>query len=211
MYPYFWLPATLAVTLLFSGCSVKVVPVTTEHKGVFPSHNGIVTVQAGEALYKADDYRTYEGAEMLKRSLHIRQGDVLMAYRYDDQRNTYCQIPYCFLDTNNDGAFDQYTRFDGVEHENDFERTRNPHPYRLVALDRNRFDGSSTVVLFSGMNGDRLVLEYREFKQGLSRPSFSENVEFSAATLPFEVRYRGVAMEVLAVDDSRLQYRMLPR
>ena len=202
--------AAAAGALLLTGCSVKVVPVKNAHQSLYPGHSGVVTAAEGEAIYRADDYVAYEGAKMLKRSLHIREGEILLAYRYDNERHIYCKSPYCFLDSNGDGAFDHYARFDGIEHDGDFERTRRTHPYKRVTVERGDLEGYRRVIRYAGTEDGKMAVDYLEYRQEFAKPSLVERIEFSAETLPFVAKCRGIRFEVTTIDDTGVTYRILP-
>ena len=200
----------VTTALLFTGCSVSVQPSTVHTKGLIPDHDGINSISVGESMYKSYDYNSYHGAEMLKKSHRIRKGAIFTAQIDKDGNTAYCARPYCFIDTDNDKAFDHFSPYDGYERDKGFNPTRRPLPYKLVTLKNSNFSGYSHQFTFEGYKNGLVTISYNEFTTDLFTPTNKQTASFNIETTPFTVSFKGKKFEIINLDTKNLTYRVLP-
>lgn len=63
-------------------------------------------------------------------------------------------------------------------------------------------------ILYSGRTGDRLLLSYREFREGLARPAFTQDVVFDLSK-GREIGFRGARFEIINASNTSVRYRLL--
>lgn len=79
--------------------------------------------------------------------------------------------------------------------------------YRLKDAVRDA-GGFKRHLLYGGRSGNQLLISYREFKDDLARPAFSQEVSFDLSQ-GREIGYRGARFEVLDATNTKIRYRLI--
>jgi hypothetical protein len=71
-------------------------------------------------------------------------------------------------------------------------------------------EGFKSELVYQGVAAGVLRLLYREYSQNLARPAFQQDLTYTLeAAGPTEVGFRGLRLEVLSADNSRIRYRVV--
>jgi hypothetical protein len=116
------------------------------------------------------------------------------------------KVPICLLDNDGDGHFDRWELFQS----NGSFGLKQRLPYRRNAT---RTVGVPTgfrqEFLFMGAGGGVLRISYREFKDGLARPAFTEELSYDAPKrFPSDISLKGFTISVHDLNNSGLSYRL---
>jgi hypothetical protein len=119
--------------------------------------------------------------------------------------NSFDAAGPCFLDDDGDGRFDRHAS-------DDFKMARKlkiPVPYTKVPISIIRADSFKKIILFQGATSDTLRFSYREFKDDMARPAFTEELTILRESFPFMVLVKNLQIEVLGVSGMGLRYRVV--
>jgi hypothetical protein len=111
----------------------------------------------------------------------------------------------CFIDDDGDGTFDR-TAADKATTAN---KLKAPLPYSASKISISREDSFKRVVLFQGATSDSLKFSYREFKNDMARPAFTEELSIPREPFPAMIMVKNLQMEVLGVSGMGLRYRIV--
>ena len=215
---------------LVAGCatvSVAPPPASSERAGIKPSIGERSTAPVGGLVlsqykYIASESITFSGgvaAPFYLGRVVAAQGDLLAPVTLNG-RTVYCtqklayadpiagpQSPACFIDANNDGAFETVTVRPGAFW---FEQQLSP----TVAYTRQermvpRSGSYKSELLYQGTSRGSLRLAYREYIDDLARPAFSQDVTYDIAGSPTMITFRTVRIEVLSADNNQIEYRVV--
>jgi hypothetical protein len=127
-------------------------------------------------------------------------------------REVFCHPPRrmgapCVADTNGDGRFDQASTMNAygmLVNRRDIE----PAAYR--ASDRSIQDGFKYELIYQGLDDGTLRIAYREFRDNLARPAFSQDLTYTLSPEgETEVRFRDVIMAVHSANNSQVDYTLI--
>lgn len=111
----------------------------------------------------------------------------------------------CFIDDNGDGTFDRHAG-DEVQM---FRKLSPPIPYSRTTLEIARADSFKRVFLFQGATADSLRFSYREFKDDMARPAFTEELSIPREPFPAMIMLKDLQIEVQNVSGMGLTYRVV--
>jgi hypothetical protein len=92
----------------------------------------------------------------------------------------------CFLDYDGDGTFDRHA---GTDTEM-ARKLKVPVPYTKQKITSVRADSFKQVILYQGATTDSIRFSYREFKDDMARPAFTEEMSIPRETFPSMVRIK---------------------
>ncbi|MFX4084058.1 hypothetical protein ACKU27_03020 [Sphingobium yanoikuyae] len=111
----------------------------------------------------------------------------------------------CYLDDDGDGLFDR-----NAEDEVAMAVKSKPStPYSRTKLSVVRQDSFKTVLLYQGATADTLRFSYREFKDDVARPAFTEELSIPREPYPAMIMVKNVQLEVAAVTGMGLKYKVV--
>ena len=178
------------------------------------------TVPTGGELYSYSRLYTIEGARI---DTETRAGDWLVEQRIpagtllvpvSTSKPFKGCVPFegtfeasgpCFIDDDGDGTLDRHSRDEVVI----FRKLKSPVPYSKTDISLMREDSFRYVLLYSGATGDTLRFSYREFKDNLARPAFTEELTIPRETLPQMIALKGRVFEILEVGGMGITYRLI--
>jgi len=178
------------------------------------------TVPTGGELYSYSRLYTIEGARI---DADTKAGDWLVEQRVPagtllvpvstskpfkgcvPSEGTFEANGPCFIDDDGDGTLDRHSRDEVVI----FRKLKPPVPYTKTDISLMREDSFRYVLLYSGATGDTLRFSYREFKDNLARPAFTEELTIPREELPQMIALKGRVFEISAVGGMGLSYRLI--
>jgi hypothetical protein len=215
----------LFLSIFITGCTSISAPLQLIKKGEYPGINNVVTKSVGEAIYEDYNYTTTKGA-LLKTNINesymlgkieMLVNETLIA-RQTSKGDAYCSTRKVYIDPIV-GAYDGACFFD-YDNNLTFEKAFVPSiklgatsildyeaSYEVVEI-KTVMKGFKTQLLFQGLIGDELKLEYREFSNDLARPAFYQNVSYDLSTTK-TLTFKGIKLEILNIDNNGLTYKVI--
>lgn len=111
----------------------------------------------------------------------------------------------CFIDDDGDGRFDRQSA-DEVEMA---RKLKVPAAYTKTKISVVREDAFKSVLLYQGATSDTLRFSYREFKNDIARPAFTEELTIPRETFPAMIMVKNIQLEVLGVTGMGLHYKVV--
>lgn len=111
----------------------------------------------------------------------------------------------CFIDDDGDGRFDRHSRDQVVI----FRKLKQPVPYTIVPVSIARADSFKRTILYQGATADSVRFSYREFKDDMARPAFTEELTIPREAFPTMARVKNLQIELLGVSGMGLRYRIV--
>jgi len=119
--------------------------------------------------------------------------------------NTFTASGPCYLDDDGDGLFDRNSQDEGSI----AIKSRPPTPYNRVKITIIREDSFKRSILYQGASADAIRFSYREFKNDIARPAFTEELTIPREQLPAMIMVKNIQMEVKTVSGMGLTYRIV--
>lgn len=178
------------------------------------------TVSAGGEVYSFVRVYSVSGARI---DSDTRAGDWLaetiipagtMLVSVPTSKNFKGCVPYpnsfepagpCFIDDDGDSRFDRQSRDQVVI----FRKLKEPVPYSRQPLSIVRADSFKEVILYQGADANGLRFSYRQFKDDLARPAFTEDLVVPREPYPARIAIKNLEIEVLGVSGRGMNYRIL--
>lgn len=110
----------------------------------------------------------------------------------------------CLIDEDRDGKFEAYS----MELRGKSKKLRAPVPYNAIRIGLDAKDDLKRVILYQGASSDSLRFSYREFKNDMARPAFTEELVIPREKLPAMIMIKNIQMEIISVTGMGLQYRI---
>ncbi len=213
----------LAFGLLLSGCVPAmntILPATERKYGHVPSHNTIVKAEIGETIYSEFDYSVSPKAIVLnsaKVSGHKIEENTELSGTKIDGRLAFCSISYnyqsswhpCFVDTNSDGAFDQYTNL-GDGFDNSFKDTKVEIKFTKSVDPLTAKTGFKKELVYQGVSDGKVSIAYREFSNDMARPAYSQNVDYDLDSSESTViGFKGARIKVMKASGIFIEYQVV--
>lgn len=111
----------------------------------------------------------------------------------------------CFLDDDGDGRFDRQARDDATM----ARKVKTPVPYSKVAISVARSDSFKQIILYQGATADSLRFSYREFKDDMARPAFTEELTIPREPFPAMILVKNLQLEIAGVTGMGLRYTLV--
>jgi len=109
----------------------------------------------------------------------------------------------CFLDTNNDFKFDKAG--DVIYADLDIKV-----PYKISDQVRYKEDSFKYIALYQGKKGNTIKISFREFKNNMSRPAFTQDIEYELEKDGTAlVGFKGLRIEVLKATNLDITYKVI--
>lgn len=178
------------------------------------------TVPAGEELYSFNRLYTVEGYQL---DASTKAGNWLLETPVEagtrlipvsttkaakacvPQLGTFTPVGPCFIDDNGDGLFDRHS----ADEVTMFRKLKPPVPYSRTSLIVTREDNFKKIFLFQGATVDTLRFSYREFRNDLARPAFTEELSILREPFPAMIMLKNLQIEILNVSGMGLSYRVI--
>jgi hypothetical protein len=114
----------------------------------------------------------------------------------------------CLIDSDGDNAFDRFSL--NVPNSSESYRLRTALPYQAFQSQTAiSADGFRQTLTFLGAAGGVLRLSYREFRDDVARPAFTEELTYTApSAFPDVISFRDIEIVVEGLDNSGLRYRV---
>lgn len=84
-----------------------------------------------------------------------------------------------------------------------------PAPYSAATIFAVRTDAFKEVILYQGATADSVRFSYRQFKDDLARPAFTEELTIPREPFPAMMMVKNLQIEVMAVTGMGLRYRIV--
>ncbi|RLA79872.1 MAG: hypothetical protein DRG78_12085 [Epsilonproteobacteria bacterium] len=221
--------ATLSIG--FSGC-MNPPHLTTVHdkklKNGFltinnPKLNKISKVEIGENMYHKIYKKFYDTYNIfINQSIdcyHPSNGRLItsknnlnLLKKDDKNNNTACFIAdrygmYCIMDTNNDNKFDKYR----ASHLETYSELNIHIPYTLKQTTPSfEQDSFKYEVLYQGKKGNLIKISFREFKNNMARPAFTQDIDYELnKTGNTTIGFKGLRIEVLKATNMDITYKVI--
>ncbi len=187
----------------------------------FPDLNRINTIEVGENMFSKSYLvypNTYE-VELLNnvqdRNDYVGYGaykkgtkGTLQKWGWEGKRlNTLCVgILSCLTDTKNNKYFDSF-----ILRNKTLIKLEKPVKYKIKSSSPFMIDESfKYVVLYQGKNEKKIRLSFREFKDNLARPAFTQNIDYTLEKgKPTIIGFKGLRIEVLKATNIDITYKVL--
>lgn len=115
------------------------------------------------------------------------------------------QYDACLIDDDGNGTFDRY----GANEVQGGKKLSKPLAYIKTDVAQPTADSIKQTVTYLGATKDTLRLSYREFINDMARPAFTEEYSFPiGATFPQKVAFKGVKLNVTAIDGEGIHYEV---
>lgn len=222
--------AALAAALSLAGCST-VMPVSepaqlVDRVGTTPNIGETATAAVGGEVLSQFRYTVKRGLRISRAVVqsvglgrtHVPEGAFLFRSRADGQPALCTELktyidplagPHttsCFLDGGG-GSLTTMKVAPGLVWFT--YQLSPPVPFSEGEVVIPRSDGFRRELIFQGKTGATLRLAYREYSNDMARPAYYQDATYDIATLPAVIAFRTAKIEVLAVDNTGMRYRVL--
>ena len=119
--------------------------------------------------------------------------------------NSFTALGPCFIDDDGDGKFDRHSGDQSTM----FRKLKPPVSYSETKLTISREDSFKRTILFQGATSDTLRFSYREFKNDMARPAFTEELSILREAMPSMIMLKNLQIEVIGVSGMGLTYRLV--
>lgn len=178
------------------------------------------TAATGGDLFTYARMYTIDGAKL---DAPAKAGDWLMQQTYDagtvlipvsskakfkacaPYENTLSANGPCFLDDDGDGRFDRQAKDETTM----ALKLKPPAPYTKQPVSVIGKDSFRYTILYQGATGDTVRFSYREFKDDLARPAFTEELTIPREPFPQMAMLKNVQVEILGITGMGLKYRIV--
>lgn len=186
----------------------------------FPELGVENTIPAGGEIYSYARVYSVDGAQL---DAEAKAGDWLLERLYPagtklipvstkaklkacaPEKDTLVASGPCFLDDDGDGKFDRQA----ADEVTMARKMKQPVPYSKTKISVVRQDSFKTVLLYQGATADTLRFSYREFKDDVARPAFTEDLSIPREPYPAMIMVKNVQLEVAAVTGMGLKYKVV--
>ncbi len=193
-----------AVAVFLAGCGTRSDPILPTESYSIPAIGSVATVGIGEHLISR-----YTGV-LTTVAIDIHEelkadGFSLPAGRYKYQDDNYTgewffsdkKVHYFFRKKADGLICDDKTMICGrVKHE------------VVKKLSDSKQDSFQQTIIYNGRIGNKINIGYREFSNNLSRPSFSNNVEYDL-DVSRVIGYKGARFEIVNATNTEITYKVL--
>ena len=157
--------------------------------GGFFSTSGTVDVAAGTVL---DNVETSSGIKACSRT----SVQLILAH-----------TRACLVDSDADGRFDKYSYNENGK----LAALKKPAKYIKRSQAVEIRPSLEARIIYLGATSAGLNLSYREFKDNIARPAFTEELMIPLSTsFPQRVRFKTLEMEIYKIDGMGMQYSIVP-
>ena len=210
--------------ILLSGCSKKGVEPNVYMKHMsftVPELNTIGTVEVGENMYekinrfnkynvqlKEPAVAIYENKLTIKKELKFDVNTIYQLKELEKEKYyTICKKnSVCLIDIGNTGYFSKSS----VYYKDKKYSLNKPVPYELISAPVYAKDSFRYVVLYQGKIDNKIKLSFREFKDNLSRPAFTQNIEYEFDnTKNTIVGFKGLRIEIIEATNVNITYQVI--
>ncbi len=123
-------------------------------------------------------------------------------------KNAMCYSPYdCLIDMNNDNTFTYLTTQGSMN----FVKLDQLTKYKLEkSKPIYTEDSFKYVALYQGKKGNLIKISFREFKDNMARPAFTQNIEYELGkggkTI---IGFKGLRIQVLKATNMNIEYKVI--
>jgi hypothetical protein len=219
--------------VFFDGCASSIPSPEVYHDSTkkveivihtIPQLNTVSTVEIGENMYSKYNERTnntyevellepavgtyYAGSGFINTNNGIdghKAGK--LRKRFGTNSNTACYGLTCIYDINNNGYF---THVGNALYEDLFS-LNNPAKYKLIPTP-NSYDKDSFkyVALYQGKSENKIKISFREFKDDMARPAFTQDIEYELEKDGTSIiGFKGLRIEVLKATNTDITYKVV--
>jgi len=223
------------VTFLTNGCSTGLKYPTVYHDYNKdekyntlnePDFNKVATVEIGENIY-SKSYLFFDNTKLVTLlSPAVGQGfgmsvntttsnskvqGILRVWDKVGKKNIYSMCltgtNVCLSDPNNIGSFTHF----GVGAQVDSTELENPAKYEISPSNPIiKRDSFKYAALYQGKSKDSIKISFREFKDDMARPAFTQDIDYELAEDgTATVGFKGLRIQVLNATNLELTYRII--
>lgn len=211
---------TLASPIIFHNPKVQVGSNTI----YIPSLNTISTREVGESMYEKinqftfDTYTTNLNQDVSVQSgdeygENIQKFDLNLSGKYEILKwpeNGYKTIcgknNVCLVDVNNNNSFSH----SAIKNESKLYPLNTPIKYKSIQdVDYNE-DSFKYQVLYQGKVANKIKISFREFKNDMARPAFTQDIEYELeGNKPTIIGFKGLRIEVKKATNLNITYSVI--
>lgn len=127
--------------------------------------------------------------------------------KIDNKTNAMCYTPWiCLTDLNNDNQFTHFSAFGS----SDYGNLDSPAKYKLVQSSSFMNDSFKYVALYQGKKGNAIKISFREFKNNMARPAFTQDIEYELdSNEKTTIGFKGLRIEVLKATNFDITYKVI--
>lgn len=111
----------------------------------------------------------------------------------------------CFLDDDGDGRFDRQAK----DEITGARKLKPPVPYTKQPVSLMGKDSFRYTILYQGATSDTVRFSYREFKDDMARPAFTEELTIPREPFPQMAMLKNIQVEILGLTGMGLKYRIV--
>lgn len=188
----------------FVGNSIKIIP----------ELNAISTQYTGEAIYQklnAYNYNTYDVKLINNNCSEIKEMDPVLYKWTSKNLNTICRYDKkgCLVDANQTNTFTH--KVDDLNDFSDFELLDCAIKYQIIPTPPRYDELSFTYeVLYQGRIDNKIKISFREFKDDMARPAFTQDIEYQldkdGGTV---VGFKGLRIKVIKATNTDITYSVI--
>ncbi len=122
--------------------------------------------------------------------------------------NAMCYSPWiCLTDIKSIGSFTHFSGF-GIS---DYTKLNKPAKYEIVpAAPMMNFDSFKYIVLYQGKKGNLIKVSYREFKNDMARPAFTQDIEYELDSDGTAlIGFKGLRIKISKVTNLDITYKVI--
>lgn len=220
---------SLLILLVFTGCTNKnqiLLPKSVSKDQSIPKLNIITTAEIGENLYEKTGFISYRAEIINSEEVNVGSNfdvagllfggldqyfssnsenglnyNILKWKEYDVICNKELK---CLVDTNFNNSFTHVTNLpDGK-----LEKLPNTTVYKRIPIfNENSF---KYIALYQGKNGNSIKISFREFKDDLIRPAFTQDIDYELEKDGTAIiGFKGLRIEVLKATNLNITYKVI--
>jgi len=189
-----------------------------KREGREPELNAESVVETGGVLYTEFSYRV-NPAVKLKDDLTTEFANIPSSIRLSkmlkDKKEVYGTISVSdksityLYDEDNDGNFDQIM-VQARKNATNWRPLKTDAGYEKAMGIKSESDGFELELIYEGRNGNKIEIFYGEYREDLTRASFTDAIEFEFSDNDDNIlSYNGIRIEIIEATQNQLRYKIL--
>jgi hypothetical protein len=189
-----------------------------------PAINSISTKEVGESMYEKinqftfDTYTTNLNQDVSVQSgdeygENIQKFDLNLSGKYEILKwpeNGYKTIcgknNVCLVDVNNNNSFSH----SAIKNESKLYPLNTPIKYKSIQDVNYNEDSFKYQALYQGKVGNKIKISFREFKDDMARPAFTQDIEYELeGNKPTTIGFKGLRIEVIKATNLNITYSVI--
>lgn len=119
---------------------------------------------------------------------------------------TICQDQLCLIDVNNNNTFSHYA----VRNEDKLYPLNKLIKYEAIQKIKYNEDSFKYQALYQGKIGNRVKISFREFKNDMARPAFTQDIEYQLkSNKPTIIGFKGLRIKIIKATNLNITYSVI--